>query len=260
MGVGYCMSVLAKAQFFGSAEEKIPHERNMSKASERAWRREIADIYARMRARAKSGPYEIDFDGKPYLVFPDVYAPQFFTDSFWFARVLPAIVGDGTLLEIGPGTGIIGINCALKGADVVMSDINPAAAANTELNAKSLSAQVSVRCGDLYQEIKAEERFDHIFWAHPFNNWPHPVYNALLRSGLDYQYRGVRAYLLEGMKFLRPGGQILLGTGNSADLDTILHTSEIASYAYEIVARESLPLQYGGQAEIEYLVYRFWPR
>lgn len=49
------------------------------------WKRSIYDIYDRMRAKAQS-PYEVEYGGVVLDVLPNVYAPEFFDDSLWFAK------------------------------------------------------------------------------------------------------------------------------------------------------------------------------
>lgn len=108
------------------------------------WRKSIFDIYDRMRRKADK-PYNIHYGGVTFTVFPNVYAPEFFDDSLWYAQALQEIVGTGSLLEIGTGTGIISIFCAKKGAKVVATDVVPEAVANARANAERYNLDISVR-------------------------------------------------------------------------------------------------------------------
>jgi len=55
-------------------------------------------------------------------------------DTELFANNLPVVDGE-EMLEIGPGTGVISITAAYKGAKkVVAIDINPDAVRNTQAN------------------------------------------------------------------------------------------------------------------------------
>lgn len=187
-------------------------------------------------------------------VLKNVYAPRFFTDSVWFLDVVPVILKGTSFLEIGCGTGIISIACAMQGANVVATDINPDAVKNTRINAENHNLEIDVREGDVYGPLRSSERFNFIFWAHPFNNSPEPVNDILLRSGFDYQYEGLKKYIAGARDHLTPKGRLLLGTGDSADIGTI--TSVAAEHGYTPVVLEAInmPLEEGGDIMIRYLL------
>ncbi|MBY0110780.1 class I SAM-dependent methyltransferase [Patescibacteria group bacterium] len=222
------------------------------------WRQQIYDIYARMRAKADK-PYEIEYGGIPLTVFPNVYAPEFFDDSLWYANALQEIVGNKSLLEVGTGTGVIAVFCAMNGAQVVATDINPDAVKNAQTNAERHKLDVSVREGDVYNALKAGEKFDFIFWAHPFNNWDVPADDMLLRSGLDQGYESLRAYVAGAHDHLTSEGKLLLGTGDSADLPTIAEIAKDNGYALKLVREMDRPLEPGKEAQIKDLIYEFAP-
>lgn len=180
------------------------HGRKLDGAAWGSWKWGVLDIYRRMKARDEQ--YSVAVDGIDVIVLPGVYSPGFFTDSIWFSRVLPRLVGKHSLLEIGCGTGIIALQCARNGAQVVATDINPMAVRNTEMNVRKCKLDVKVREGDVYEAVGADERFEFVFWAHPFNNSEVPVEDMLLRSGFDYGYQGLMKYLRGGTAHLAEGG------------------------------------------------------
>jgi SAM-dependent methyltransferase len=231
--------------------------RPTSDSRSKDWYDEIFKIYDKMRAPI--GPYELPVGDRVFTILPNVYAPNFFTDSFWFAEQCQSIIGTKSLLEVGTGTGLIGITCALRGAQVVATDVNPDAVRNATLNAARNGALVSIRLGDVYQPIAAGERFDFIFWAHPFNNSNEPGSDMLFRSGFDYQYRALRKYIAFARRHLSSSGRLLLGTGDSADLGTIHEIAHDHDYCIDVVREARLPLEFSGSTEITYLVYEFVP-
>lgn len=219
-----------------------------------AWMAGVFDIYERMKDMAKSGAYEVQCNDISITVLPNVYAPTFFTDSLWFAEQLTQIVGRRSLLEIGTGTGIISICCAKNGARVVATDINPAAVKNARLNANTHGVDISIRGGYTFERLKIREKFDYIFWAHPFNNWGVPVTDMMLRSGMDYNYEGVKGYIAEANDYLTPNGKVLLGTGDSADLEALSEIAEENGYTWKILKQAAMPLEEGGSLQIRYLL------
>jgi methylase of polypeptide subunit release factors len=237
------------------SEQRLASARRFSNDEWISWRDNIFAIYDRMRAHRI--PYEVAWKNASLAVLPDVYAPHIFTDSFWFAEQLPNIIGDKSLLEIGTGTGIISIACALSGARVVACDINPSAIENASLNIQRYCVDIDLKVGDVYQRIRPREKFDFIFWAHPFNNWPEPIDDPLLLTGMDYQYHNLKAYIGGASQHLNHNGRLLLGTGDSADLETIVLMAKENGYSINLLAQSKLPLVYGESAEITYLIFEF---
>lgn len=230
--------------------------REFSPTEKESWKQAIFDIYNRMRAKAK-GPYHVEYGGLSLVVLPNVYAPEFFNDSLWYAQQLREIVGKKSLLEIGTGTGVIGIFCAKEGAKVVATDINPDAVENARLNASHHKLSISVREGNLYEPINEDEKFDFIFWAHPFNNWDIPVDDMLLRSGIDPRYESLKGYISGAKDHLISGGKLLLGTGDSADLKTIAELADQSGYQLKLLREIEQPLEVGMDKRIKDLIYEF---
>jgi len=221
------------------------------------WHRRIFSIYGQMSSASR--PYEVSLCGMTIIVLPSVYAPGYFTDSAWFAAELPDIVGSASLLEIGCGTGVISLCCALRGAEVTATDVNPLAVENTRLNARQQRLSIEVLGGSVYEALPREHRFDIIFWAHPFNNCDWVVSDPLLLSGFDRHYDALRAYIQGAHEWLAPGGRLLLGTGDSADLATIEEVASACGFLLEPLRSATMPLSEEGEAEITYLLLELRP-
>jgi len=224
------------------------------------WRNRIVEIYERMTLISN---HSAGCDGLQISVLPNVYAPCFFKDSKWFAWEVSKIVGNHSLLEIGTGTGIIAIYCARNGARVVATDINPAAVENAQFNAKNYHLGIDVRLGDVFDPIPKEEKYDFIFWAHPFNNLPIPRSNSvplsdmLMRSGFDESYKGLTKYIANARDHLTERGRLLLGSGDSADLNMIAEIAETNGYAIKILTDTFMPLAEWGDERIRYMILEF---
>ena len=67
--------------------------------------KKVREIYEKIRSHRE--PYGISILGIDIIVLPDVFSPKYFTDSEWYAKEAAEIVGAGSLLEIGTGTGIL---------------------------------------------------------------------------------------------------------------------------------------------------------
>ena len=95
--------------------------------------------------------------------FDGVYEPA--EDSYLFVNHIPNLKGN--ILEIGCGTGIIGISLALKGHRVTAVDINPLAVEAAKFNAKSNNVDLEVLQGDMFSSLKGRT-FDAIVCNPPY--------------------------------------------------------------------------------------------
>ncbi len=173
--------------------------------------------------------------GENYLdivAFSSVYLSEGFGNDFgdsgFFAQAVPILSRGRSFLEIGCGTGIVSIATAKYnqeyfqqgGTPYVAIDINPVAVKNAKINVlmNKLEGKIEARQGDAYSALNGREKFDIIFWNHPFHKG-NPEETFTQRTGFDPSFRGLTKYATEGHSHLNPAGKLLLGTGNFADLD-----------------------------------------
>jgi len=105
--------------------------------------------------------YDIDFDlPDVYLcIYEDVYVPKL--DSFLLAKHLMEIVKSGhKVLDIGTGAGILAILAAIRGANVVATDIHETSVRCAAYNASLNNLSFETRVGDLFDPILKGEVFD----------------------------------------------------------------------------------------------------
>jgi len=219
------------------------------------WASETKKIYDHIRS--ETTPYDIEVDGHTLTVLPNVFSPKYFTDSEYFAREIANISAGKSMLEIGTGTGIVAVFAAMSRATVVATDINSSAIENARLNAERLDVEVDVREGNLFDPIAGDEKFDLIFWNHPFNKSEEEVDDILLRAGFDHEYHGVKQYLREGHKYLSPGGKLLLGTGGFADREEINSFARECEYSIREVCRQEFPIEHGADLMLSYIIYEY---
>ena len=109
------------------------------------------------------------FNGLEIALQAKVYDPA--DDSF---LVIDTVQVDSskTVLEIGTGCGLIALEAARQGAQVVCTDINPHAVQltkdNIEQNKQLLQGTIEVREGDLFSVIQPDECFDIIIFNPPY--------------------------------------------------------------------------------------------
>ena len=94
---------------------------------------------------------------------PKVYSPS--DDTFLLLKNIK-IKKDENVLDMGTGSGIIGIHSAKLGANVTSADINPYAVELAEKNAGLNNVDIKVVESDLFERIKG--KFDVIVFNPPY--------------------------------------------------------------------------------------------
>jgi release factor glutamine methyltransferase len=149
---------------------------------------------------------------------PVNFPPNTIISTQVFARALPEIVKNFSLLEIGCGTGIISLCVALKSQNpenILATDTNPKAVENTKLNFKSYNVPAQAKQSDLFDQLSYSDKFDFIFWNHPFSDLDVSdliTDQAIASGGFDHNYNSLERYFKDASKHLTQDGKLLLGT------------------------------------------------
>lgn len=172
-------------------------------------------------------------DGLDMAEDPEVYPPS--EDSILLTESLDIRIGE-KVLEIGTGSGIVSIQCALNGADVVCGDINPRAVALARRNAAANGVDIDVRETDIYSNI--EGRFDTIVFNLPYLPVEDEGELAKAWSG-GPDGLGPLPRLLEGApEHLLPDGRVVVVVSSLMDRAGLDKTLE----GYEVKVLGELPL------------------
>ncbi|MDD7479720.1 HemK2/MTQ2 family protein methyltransferase [Methanomethylophilus alvi] len=172
-------------------------------------------------------------DGLDMAEDPEVYPPS--EDSILLTESLDIRIGE-KVLEIGTGSGIVSIQCALNGADVVCGDINPRAVALARRNAAANGVDIDVRETDVYSNI--EGRFDTIVFNLPYLPVEDEGELAKAWSG-GPDGLGPLPRLLEGApEHLLPDGRVVVVVSSLMDRAGLDKTLE----GYEVKVLGELPL------------------
>jgi len=217
------------------------------------WVKETRKIFGLIERERK--PYDITINGITIVVYPNVFSPKYFTDTKWFATKVAEIVGKKTLLEVGTGCGFIALFAALNGAHVEATDINPDAVANTKENFARYDFLVPVYLGDMFETVPPNNKYDVIFWNHPFNNGDDPGETLLLKAGFDYHYDSLRKYVSQAHLHLATGGRLLLGSGIFADKKEIQAIAKEHGYELKKLEEVDIPLSTRSDLDNGYFIY-----
>ncbi|ROP42177.1 methyltransferase [Saccharothrix texasensis] len=155
--------------------------------------------------------------GLDWTVLPEVWPPDPATEVFTSA--LP--FGPGTrFLEIGCGAGVTSVMAARNGCErVVAADINPAAVANTELNAEThgVGDRVEALTSDLFHEFAPTDVFDLIVSNPPLvraredRAYDRPIERSVFDPGYGIHQR----FFDEVKPHLAEDGRIFMNTSDT---------------------------------------------
>lgn len=171
------------------------------------------------------------FESINYYIYENVFSPEIFEDTFFFAKSLP-ILENSKVLEIGAGTGLISIYLAQNGASHVTStDINPFAIKNITENIKinNLKSKMCVLKSDVFDELSSDLKYDVIFWNIPFIFKKTKNNNCLESSVFDFNYSSLKKYIYNYKYFLLEKGRAFIGFSKVSG-----HLSELVRLANEI--------------------------
>ena len=127
-----------------------------------------------------------------------------------------------SLLDMGTGSGALGILAANRGSQVLGVDVNPSAVAVARMNAALNRVEDRFECveSDLFEGIGGDRRFDYIVFNPPFyvKVWENIEERAWF-AGENYQT--LRFFFGQAGRFLRDSGRMLLILSSEMDLSTI---------------------------------------
>jgi release factor glutamine methyltransferase len=153
-------------------------------------------------------------------ILPTVFHPKYFGSSLILSRYVQSQnIRGKRFLDMGTGSGIVGIFAARSGAEVTAVDINPAAVRCATMNAAESGLTMDCRQSDLFAALQ-NQRFDVIAWNPPF--FPRPATNVAdvaFYAGSDYA--SIRRFAREVRSYLAPEGRILLVLSTDVDVGSM---------------------------------------
>ena len=147
---------------------------------------------------------------------PDVYPPS--EDSILLIESLDIHSGE-QVLEIGCGSGIVSIHCALNGAEVTCGDINPKAVELARRNAVQNGVNIHARDTDLYKAFP--ERFDTIIFNLPYLPVEEEGELAKAWSGGKDGMGPLPELLAHAPEHLNAGGRVVVVVSSLMDQDRL---------------------------------------
>ena len=150
--------------------------------------------------RKKNAPVQVF--GLTLQTHFEVHHPGYFFSSRWLAKyVLPRSLNNKRFLDMGTGSGLVGLVAARNGARVLAVDHHSLAVQLAEINARrnNLAARMQCRISDLFSSIAPEEQFDVMAFDLPPGSVSGGSSSCLLTR-----------FLVGARKHLHPGGSIIM--------------------------------------------------
>ncbi len=118
-----------------------------------------------------SAPYVRDASIGPLLVLPGVLDPVATLVGEWLAQEMAREVKpDERWVDMGCGTGVVGLAMASAGADVICADIDQRCVANASANAALHRASLTAVHSNLYSDVPEPRGLRGVVYNAPF--WP----------------------------------------------------------------------------------------
>jgi release factor glutamine methyltransferase len=177
--------------------------------------------------------------GRSLLTDPEVFHPVYFLSTPIFLDYLSTVAVAGKrLLDMGTGSGTIGIFAAGRGAQVTACDINPRAVSLAGENARRNGVEMEIVASDLFAAL-AGRRFDVICFNLPFlAGAPRNRFEAALFGGPDLET--VRAFANGCGQALAPDGTVAVIFSEDSGRDRVVAMFAEAGFVptHERVARK----------------------
>ena len=156
----------------------------------------------------------------------DIYAPS--DDTFLMIDALSTMsLRDKEVLDLGTGSGVLGLLCAQRGAHVTVADIEDSVLGNLRIAARRLNLSIAAVRSDIFSGVAA--RFDVVLF-----NPPYLPSDEIQDPAVDGGNRGRRLidrFLGDLPLHLKKGGVALLLVSSLNDPDSIIDSNPKLSFS-----------------------------
>lgn len=183
--------------------------------------------------------HNVEYKGLKIVVWDGVFTPDqnlTYSSTQTLEYLEDIDIQGKDILDMGCGTGIIGIACLIKGANkVTFTDVNQRSIENTVFNLKEnnlFSNKVDVVTSDLFKEVSGN--FDIIFANLPISN-------ELWVPEINENTEGLLVNFLRDIPhFIKEKGRVIINWGSFADLNEVTATLKKFGYPYTLVTQRKL--------------------
>ena len=165
---------------------------------------------------------------------PEVFHPGFFTSSGFLLRYLLQLdLKDHSLLDLGAGSGLIGIAAAKQHAIVTATDINPVAVQCISFNGQRNRVALRIYESDLFDALPASS-FDVIAINPPYyRKDPSTMKDHAWYCGANGEY--FRKLFHQLPAYIHEGTQVLMTLCDGADRNMISRIAHEAGFVMQCI-------------------------
>ncbi|WP_282043854.1 methyltransferase [Winogradskyella flava] len=165
-----------------------------------------------------SKPRPYSYESIEVMVMPEVFPPHYtLSTKILLDYIKPLNLKDKTVLELGCGSGIIGLFAASKGAEVTASDINEVAIKALKESASKNKLDITIIKSDLFEQIFKDD-FDYVIINPPYYpKTPKSVKERAWFCGENFEYFKILFKQLS----MRKDHYILMILSQDCDIDKI---------------------------------------
>ncbi len=167
-----------------------------------------------------------------------MFSPELYVSSKIFTNfVLTTGELDGKeILDMGCGTGIIGIAASSKKAKCTAADINPEAIKSANENFKANNVNALAVESNLFSNLDSTKKFDVIYFNPPYYNYePKGDYERAFGGGKNY--RVIRDFVSRSKDFLNSPGFICLIISTDMDIEIMFTILKEQGFRYNILQK-----------------------
>jgi release factor glutamine methyltransferase len=156
-----------------------------------------------------AAPSRASVEGLNLLTDPQVFHPRCFHSGQILVGYLRTLaLNDRRFLDMGTGSGLVGLCAARLGARLTACDVNPRAVEVARENARRNAIPAEIVESNLFGAL-ADRMFDLICFNVPFYpRAPRSAFEAAFFAGPDFAT--VRQFAAECSRFLAPGGSVIV--------------------------------------------------
>lgn len=186
--------------------------------------------------------YTIDFDDIKIIAMNGIFAPDVnytYSSQQSINYIENLKLKNKTVLDMGCGTGVLGIHCIKAGADqVTFSDVNEKAILNTEKNLEinNIRSKFEFINSDVFENIQGT--FDYIFANLPISN---ELFHSQIKNTTQ---NIIDKFLLDCKKYLNKGGKVLLNWGSFEDVDFIINCIQKNNLQFKVLEEKKLGMKW----------------
>ena len=178
-----------------------------------------------------------------FEVCDDVYEPA--EDSFLFAENLHVHKGS-RVLDVGTGSGILGILAAINAAEVIAVDLSPIAILCAKENSKRNGVQdkISFLRGDLFTALWERRKFDFILFNAPYL----PSEKGEDETWIGRAWAGgasgrtvIDRFISKAPLYLKKDGRILLLQSSLSNIEKTINSFAEFQFRTSVLAYLDLP-------------------